>query len=193
MIDFLCLIIAAYGFWVGYSRGIIQTVFTIVSLLFGVIAALKYGHIVAEVLADFFPSGGGLLALAGVVLTFVLTMAIFRLISRALEGVLESININFINQILGGALTSIFFVFIFSVLLQFADRSGVLDNAKQTSITYELLEPLPDQVYKASKRYWPFVVSLYDNVLDLMDQFDTGAEMEREERDSVFDVEEESI
>lgn len=191
MIDLLCLVVGAYGFWVGYSRGIIQTVLTILSFLFGIIAALKYGNIVAEVLADFFPSGGGLLALAGVILTFVLTMAIFRLVSRALEGILESININFINQILGGTLTSLFFIFIFSVLLQFGDRSGLLDNSKQSSVTYPLLEPLPDQVYAISRRYWPFVMSLYDNVLDLMDQLSTGVDVQQDEVDNVFDVKEE--
>ena len=115
IIDVVCLIFAGYGFWVGYSKGIISTVLNLSSYFFGILAAMKFGPVMGDMIAGAMPGAGSSVSfLAGVVITFIIVLILFRLLARGLTGALESVNINFINQILGGVLSAIFFSLIFS-------------------------------------------------------------------------------
>ncbi|THH39377.1 CvpA family protein [Neolewinella litorea] len=190
VIDIVCLIFLAYGFWVGYSRGIISTVLSLVSYIFGVLAAMKFGPIAAEMIFDAFPavtSAGAFIL--GVVLLFFLTLVLFRILARGLTGVLESVNINFINQILGGVLSGLFFTFIFSGLVYFGDRSHIIsDEVRADSITYPVLAQLPDLVIENAKAIFPIFYDFYEQAVDAMDRLRDG--VDKRESDSIFDLEE---
>ncbi|NJB86843.1 membrane protein required for colicin V production [Lewinella marina] len=190
VIDIVCLIFLAYGFWVGYSRGIISTVLSLVSYVFGVLAAMKFGPIAAEMIFEAFPavtSAGAFIL--GVVLLFFLTLVLFRILARGLTGVLESVNINFINQILGGLLSGLFFTFIFSGLVYFGDRSHIItDEVRADSITYPVLAQLPDLVIENAKAIFPIFYDFYEQAVDAMDRLRDG--VDQSERDSIFDLEE---
>lgn len=188
VIDFVCLILALYGFWVGYSRGIIKTVLTAASIMFGAMAAAKFSPTVSEMLRDFFPNGGALMVPVAFVLTFILTLVLFRMLANGLESMLEAVDINFINQVLGGALSMLFFVFLYSVLVAFADSSRMIqDDTKKESMTYRVLEPLPDYAWTVGQKVWPVFQEFYQYVLDVMDQVD--GQVERQENDRFFDIE----
>ncbi len=191
ILDFICLIFAAYGFWVGYSKGIISTVLNLTSYAFGILAAMKFGPIMGDVLGDIFNGAGGkaVLFLAGVVLTFFLTLVLFRIIARGLTGFMESVNINVINQVAGGILSGFFFTLVFSGLVLFADRSRILDEAtKEQSITYPVLEPLPEFVWERGKTLLPVFQDFYDKAADAMDRLREN--VEHDEADKIFDLEE---
>ncbi len=189
IIDVICLVVALYGFWVGYSRGIIKTVLTLVSVLFGFMAAAKFSPTVSTMLQEWFDASGTIMLPAAFVLTFILTLALFRLMANALENVLEAVNINFINQILGGGISMLFFAFLYSVLVSFADNSRMIEeDTKYTSVTYKFLEPLPASAWKAGQAVWPVFQEFYQQALDIMDQIDS--QVERQEEDSFFDIEE---
>ena len=190
VIDIICLVFLAYGFWVGYSRGIISTVLSLVSYVFGILAAMKFGPIAAEMIFNAFPavtSAGAFLL--GVVLLFFLTLVLFRILARGLTGALESVNINFINQILGGVLSGLFFTFIFSGLVYFGDRSRIIsDEVRADSITYPALSRMPDLVIDNARAIFPIFYDFYDQAVDAMDRLRDN--VDRSESDSIFDLEE---
>lgn len=190
VIDIICLVFLAYGFWVGYSRGIISTVLSLVSYLFGILAAMKFGPVAAEMIFNAFPavtSAGAFLL--GVVLLFFLTLVLFRILARGLTGALESVNINFINQILGGVLSGLFFTFIFSGLVYFGDRSRIIsDEVRADSITYPALSRMPDLVIDNARAVFPIFYDFYDRAVDAMDRLRDN--VDRSESDSIFDLEE---
>lgn len=189
IIDFLCAIVALYGFWVGYSRGIIKTVLTTISFLFGFMAAAKFSPTVSVMLQEWIDAPGTIMLPAAFLLTFILTLVLFRMLANGLEGMLEAVNINFINQIAGGGISMFFFVFLYSVLVSFADNSRMIDpDTKQESFTYEILEPVPDYAWALGKSVWPVFQEFYQYALDVMDQIDT--QVQRQENDRFFDVEE---
>ncbi len=189
VIDIVCLIFLAYGFWVGYSRGIISTVLSLVSYVFGVLAAMKFGPIAADMLFEAFPavtSAGAFIL--GVVLLFFLTLVLFRILARGLTGVMESVNINFINQVLGGLLSGLFFTFIFSGLVYFGDRSHIIsDEVRADSVTYPVLAKLPDLVIDNAKAIFPIFYDFYEQAVDAMDRLRDG--VDKRESDNIFDLE----
>ncbi len=190
VIDIICLLFLAYGFWVGYSRGIISTVLSLASYVFGVLAAMKFGPIAGDMIFTSFPavtSAGAFLL--GVVLLFFLTLVLFRILARGLTGLMESVNINFINQVLGGILSGLFFTFIFSGLVYFGDRSRIItDEVKADSITFPVLIQLPDIVIDKAKALFPIFYDFYEQAVDAMDRLKDN--VERGESDSIFDLEE---
>ncbi|MEM1217197.1 MAG: CvpA family protein [Bacteroidota bacterium] len=191
ILDIICLVCAAYGFYVGYSRGIIKTVLTAASFLFGVTATAKFSPTVGDMLLGSFPTmGEGFSLLLGMILTFILTLAIFRLVANGLENVLEAVNINFINQIMGGVISMLFLILLYSSFVAFADNSRLIDETtKTTSKTYAIVRPLPDYAWKTGKRIWPVFQEFYHHAMDIMDQIDS--QVERQENDRFFEVEDE--
>ena len=190
VIDIICLVFLAYGFWVGYSRGIISTVLSLVSYIFGVLAAMKFGPIAADMIFETFPqvTSAGAFVL-GVVLLFFLTLILFRILARGLTGMMERVNINFINQVLGGLLSGLFFTFIFSGLVYFGDRSKIIsDELKADSITYPVLIQLPDIVIEKGKALFPIFYDFYEQAVNAMDRLRDN--VDRQESDSIFDLEE---
>jgi len=189
-IDIICLIFLAYGFWIGYSKGIIATVLTLASYIIGILAAMKFGPIMADVLYEWFPvitTGGSFLL--GFILVFFLTLVLFKIVSRGLTGFMETVNINFINQILGGLLSGLFFTFIFSGLVYFGDRSRIIsDEVRTTSITYQPLSQIRMAVWEQGKSLYPVFRDFYDKAVDAMDRLSES--VDKDESDSIFDLEE---
>lgn len=189
IIDAVCLVLALYGFWVGYSRGIIKTVLTALSVLFGFMAAARFSPTVSTMLQDYFDGNKSLMFLVAVVLTFMLTLILFRMLANGLENMLEAVNINFINQFMGGVISMMFFIFLYSAMVKFADNSRLIEpETKEQSITYTILEPLPEVAWDLGQNVWPIFQEFWQYALDVMDQIDN--QVERHEDDKFFEVEE---
>ena len=190
VIDVIFAIVAGYGFYIGFSRGIIKTVFTVISVIFGVIAAFRFGPFMTEVLESTFNSDNPLMFLAGFLLAFVLTMVLIRMFSSAIENVLESANINIINQAAGGILTAGTMVLIYSVMLWFGDKSHLINNeAKRESMTYDYIEHFPEQVWAVGKQLKPTFENFWDHSIDFMDELEEMS-LQRSEDSEIFDIEE---
>ncbi len=169
VIDIIFLIIAAYGFWLGFSRGIIKTIFTLISYFFGLIAAFKFSPSATQLLESLF-SPHPLMFIAGFLLSFLLTMVIIRMLAKGLESILESVNINIINQVAGGALLAAVLVLVYSIILWFGNASHLISTqSKSESRTYAYLEQYPEQVWKVGVLLWPTIENFWHYSVDFMD------------------------
>lgn len=193
VIDLILAIAVGYGFFIGFSRGIIKTVFTILSVLFGLIAAFKFAPSMTNFLETTFNSTNALMFVAGFLLTFVLTMVLIRLFARGLEGIFQTININFINQVAGGIFLGIIMALLYSGILWFGDKSHLIsDDTKQQSFTYHYLEKLPDQMWKAGKVLQPTLRDFWDHSVDFMDKLQEKSVERTESEPDIYDLEEDN-
>lgn len=191
VIDFIFLLMAAFGFYMGFSRGIIRTVFTVLSVLFGVVAAVKFGPPLTRFLEASFNYHNPLMFFAGLILAFMLTLILIRTLASGLEGVLQSANINIINKVAGGLVMSGLMLALFSTLVLFADRSHIInDDAKTESRLYPVLQQFPDFVAVAGKTAYPVIKDFWIYSVDTMDRL-KDLNVERSESDNIFDIEEE--
>lgn len=191
VIDIIFFFMAIFGFYLGFSRGIIKTVFTVLSLLFGVVAAAKFGPSLTRFLESAFNYSNPLMFFAGLILAFMLTMILIRTLASGLEGVLQSANINIINKVAGGLVMSGLMVTFFSTLVIFADRSHIInDDAKRESRAYPILQRFPDLASVAGKTVYPIFKDFWVFSIDTMDRL-KDMNVERTESDNIFDIEEE--
>ncbi len=169
-IDFIVAIFVTMGFYFGYSRGLIKTVFDTLSLIIGVLAALKLSPITIDILQQIIKTSPALTFIIGIILTFVLVMTIIRFIGRKFEHLLEALNINFINKMAGGAIQALFFAYLLSMGLMLLNTINVLNpEAKAASVTYSLIEPLKDKGSTLLLKAKPIFSEFWAKTLETMD------------------------
>ena len=181
-IDVILLIVAGLGFMVGFSRGIIKTIFTVLSITLGVIASIRFSPAMTNFLKDLTGEHSPLMFIAGMLLSFTITMLFIRLIARGLEQMLQTANINIINQTAGGALTAAGGVLLYAVLLSFmiAGSSARETELTEGSITYEYIKEYPSAVWKIAgelkepiQKFWSYAIDMMDQVENLTERADS--------------------
>jgi membrane protein required for colicin V production len=175
IIDLFVAIVIVLGFYLGYSRGLIKTVFDSLSLVIGILAALKLSPFIIDILQEIIKTTPALTFILGVVITFIGVMALIRFIGKKLEDMLEAININFINKLAGGAVQGLFFAYLISLSLWLMNSLNVLNmETKAASITYPMLEPLPEKGKAVFTAIKPMFKGFWDKTLETMDSIKGG-------------------
>lgn len=170
-IDIIATLIAVYGFYLGYTKGIVKTLFGIVSIFIGLLAALKISPYLVNGLEKVSGSNSPLVFLLGFALTFVITLFLIRFIGNRFEDLLKAIKINFFNQLIGGVVLSIIFLVLFSYGMWFADQVKALPSAtKSSSYTYTALQALPDRSKEVFNKLKPLFKEFADKAKETMDR-----------------------
>lgn len=172
VLDIFVVLVVAFGFYTGYSRGLIKTVFDTLSLLIGILAAMQLSRFAIDALESFLNVSPFITYLIGIVITFLLVMALVRFIGRKLEDVFEAANINVLNKLAGGVLQGLFFAFLISMALWVLGNYNVIKpETRSKSVTYPLLEPLPEagkSVFRAVKpvfeTFWEKTVKAMESI-----------------------------
>ncbi|MBK8491132.1 MAG: CvpA family protein [Saprospirales bacterium] len=192
VIDIIFLLAAIYGFYLGFTKGIIRTVFNVLSIFLGVLGAFKFAPAATKFLETAFGSDNPLMFLAGFLMSFVVTMIFIRMIARGLEGVLKTANVNVLNQAAGGVLLSLVMVFLYSLLLWFGDISGLMDNVKEDSFTYEYLAVMPAQAGKVYEFLKPMIKDFWTGSVKAMDRIKEMGVEQQESDPNIFDINEDN-
>ena len=191
VIDIIFVILAAWGFYLGFSRGIIKTIFTVFSVIFGLMMAFRFGPEVTGMLESLFQENA-LMFIAGFLLTFVGTMLFIRMLANFIEGALETAHINIINQIIGGFFLASVMILVYSMLLWFGDRSHLIDQkTKDDSLTYSYLEKYPEKVWAWGQTAKPIFENFWDHSIEFMDDLENMSVERRESEPEFYDIPEE--
>jgi len=163
-IDLVFAAVAAFGFYWGYSRGIIRTVVSVAALFIGFVLAVRFAPQTTEIIAKLFKTPAeGALPLIGFVVTFVLVLLLLRLVANGIEKMLTAVKLNFLNKVAGGLATSILATLVFSILLLFVNSANLItDEAKNQSMTYVSLAAFPDQAYAVLGKAKPALENVRD-------------------------------
>ncbi len=169
-VDILSAIIISLGFYLGYQRGIIKTVFDTLSLLIGVLAALKFSPWMMDLLKSLFNLNEALTLILGIALTFLIVMGIIRFVGKKLEDILEVAHVNFVNKTAGGALQALFFAILLSYSVSLLGNVGVLkEETKTASFTYPYLQKMPALSEKLFSRLKPIFSEFWVKTNEAMD------------------------
>ena len=170
MLDIIAALVIAYGAYVGFSRGIIKTVFDTLSILIAIVASLKLSPIVINIVDNTFNTAPSVSFIIGIVLTFIIVMALVRFIGRKLEHLFRSANLNIVNKIAGAAFQGLFFALLLSLLLWLGDRLNLIkESTKKESVSYTLLEPLPEKSQAIFEKVKPVFQDFWDKTIEVMD------------------------
>ena len=163
--------LAAFGFYSGFKRGFIKTIFATFSILIGILASIKLSPILINLLENNLSINPPVAYILGLVMTFFLVMILIRFIGKKLEGFLKAIKINFVNKIIGGVFLSAFLIICFSVIVWFLNQTNFITNeTKEKSYSYRILEPLPEKSKELLKSFKPAFREFWDKTIKTMDK-----------------------
>ena len=190
VIDVLLLIFAGWGFYQGYSRGIISTVFTVFSIVFGLVAAFKLTPGAARMLETSFKIDQTLSFPVGFLLTLVLSLLLIRMVGQFIEKGLEKANINFLNQTAGGILLASLYTLLYSVLLWFGSESTVVTKeTSEASITYPYLKEFPKKMRGVYEIVKPTFKDFWQESVHFLDRLEESDGVEETESEpNIFDI-----
>lgn len=170
ILDIIAALVIAYGFYTGFSRGIIKTVFAVISIIIGIVAALKLSPIVISVLQNNFDTNPAMLFIIGLIFTFLLVLLIIRFLGNKIENIFEVVQLNFINKIAGGAVLALVFATMISYVFFFASETNLIDKStRKASIMYPILEPLPAISKGIASKTKPVFKEFWEKMMDTMD------------------------
>ncbi len=189
IIDVILLIVAGWGFYQGYSRGIIKTVFTVFSVVFGLMVAFKFSPAATRFIETAFHSNSPLNFVAGFLLSFVLTMIIIRMIAQFFEKTLQAANINAINKVAGGALLASLYTLVYSMLLWFADQAHIVTPENtQDSMTYSQLKVFPSKMKGVYEFIKPGFQDFWHESTKFIDHMEEKSLEKTESQPTIFDI-----
>lgn len=170
VIDVIFFAVFIYTFYLGFSRGIIQTVFMGLSILIGFVAALRFSPFMVKFLDQALTAQGPLVPFLAFILTFFAVMLLIRMIASLIENALDAADLEMLNKFAGGILFSGLGILVYSGILIFFNKAHLFtEGAVSSSAFYPYLEAFPGKVSEITSRILPFLGEVWESTVDTMD------------------------
>ena len=168
-IDLIFILFALYGFWMGYRKGLIRTLFSFLSFIIGLLLTLKFSPYVVEFMTDVFHTEKILSLVIGLLLSFFVVMGVVKWIGKSIEKMLTRAKLNTFNKIQGGILLSFMMIVMYSVIIWFLDRTQLIsDHQRLASKTYPYLIELPAKMQAFLMEFKPLFEKFWQLVQDVI-------------------------
>jgi len=162
VLDILLLAIVAFSFYWGYQKGIIYSIFSLVAYLIGAIAALRFSYIAVFYLKEWTRLGPKALSILAFFIILILVIGLIRMVAWALEYVLKSFSLNFVNQLMGGVIHAAIGLYFACMLMWFADKWAIISsNQKTNSHLYAYIADFAPDMIAATGKVIPAVKDSY--------------------------------
>ncbi len=192
-IDLFFLIAVGYGFFLGFSRGILGTILGIMGFLLALVTAFKFAPAMSDFFQRAFHTENPITFLGGFMTTFLIGLFFFNWLRKMLEAGLAKANLSIINQVAGGFLMAALLITAYSGVIKFMDSAGLIDEAKKDSQSYPILETFP----KKTKAVWvkarPMFIEFWNESIEFLDRMQELEQQKRKENRKLREEEETSI
>jgi len=144
-LDIFLLLIIVWGGYMGFSKGLVKELASILGIILGVVLAKNYFPVVDKKLYVLFESEADFISLISALIIFLSTIMIFKIFANILTKFLKSIALGLLNRIVGAlfgilksTLVLCIIIFIFSKI---NNVLNVIEDSKiQSSLVYKEIE-----------------------------------------------------
>jgi membrane protein required for colicin V production len=121
-IDMFIMVLLIWAVFKGYTRGFIMQLATIAALVIGIYAALKLSGFTAKHLERYLNTSSESLYLISMAVTFILVFIGINFVGHLVEKMVETVELSFVNRLLGVLFSVIKTMIIIGIILAFANR-----------------------------------------------------------------------
>ena len=141
-VDIIIILPLIYAAWVGFKKGLVIEVFTLLALLVGIYAGIHFSDWTSKLIKDNIDIEGKYLPVVAFTLTFLAVGAIVYFAGKMIERMLKVVNLSPVNKILGvvfGLIKMVYTLSILIILLETYDERGdfIPEDIKSESLLYE--------------------------------------------------------
>lgn len=147
ILDLVFGLVIILALFKGYKRGLILGLFSLISVIVGLAAALKLSATVAGYIGKAVKVSDHWLPLISFVIVFIAVVLLIRLGAKIIERSFEIAMLGWLNKLGGMVLFVVMYVLVISVVLFYGEQMKLIptETIKQ-SITYSYIQPLGPKV-----------------------------------------------
>lgn len=165
IIDIVFFIILVLAVIKGYQRGLIVGLFSLVSVIIGLAAAVKLSAAVAGYVGEAVKVSEEWLPVIAFALVFLVVVVLIRLGANAIEKAIEVVMLGWLNKLAGILLYVIIYTLVFSVLLFYAEQMKLIQpETIEKSVTYSYVQPWGPKVIDGLGSVIPFFKNMFDEL-----------------------------
>ena len=126
LIDILFVVMAAFGFYFGYTFGLMKVVLFVISLSVAVFTAMAFTPMVSRLIIDTFQVNSAFLPFIAFFLTLLVVLLLAGIVAKIIEEAVDNKRFNSISKIIGGMVMGLIFTLLYCVLITFFGQAGVI-------------------------------------------------------------------
>lgn len=126
-VDVLFIIMATFGFYFGFSFGLMKVVLTVLSLMFAVLAAMAFTPMTTNIIIDTFEIDSVFLPFVAFLVTLLIVLMLARIVTKLIEETVDNKRFDVVSQIVGGLIMGFVFTLLYSVLVLFFGQARVIE------------------------------------------------------------------
>jgi membrane protein required for colicin V production len=171
IIDIIFVILMVMAIFKGYSQGLIVAIFSFISFMIGLAAALKLSAVVAQKLHEKMNVDSYFLPVISFTIVFIAVVFIVRLIAGLIRKVARLAFLGWADALAGILLYALMYLMAYSVVLFYATKIHLISQQVQNaSATYSFIAPSAPKVINAVGKVFPVFSNMF---ADLSGFFET--------------------
>jgi len=164
-LDIIVFIVLAAGFYFGYKKGIVNTLFMLLGYMIGTTLVLKGNEYMLHYLSKNTQVNKAYLPILSIFVLIVFIVLFYKLMTWGADQLLKAFHLSTINQVIGGALFATLVLFLLSTIVWYIDRAKLItDETKTKSYTYVPVSKLSPVLINAVGVAMPVFKNMYENM-----------------------------
>ncbi|MEO7309764.1 MAG: CvpA family protein [Chitinophagaceae bacterium] len=170
LIDIVFLALMVIAVFKGFSKGLIIALFSVVAYIVGIAAALKLSTVVANRLKDSISVSNQWLPVISFAVVFIIVVILVRLGAKLIEKTFQVALLGWVNRLAGILLFIVIYTLIYSVVLFYADKMGLLKpETIATSNSYNYIAPWGPKVIDGLAKLIPVFKDMFSDLESFFD------------------------
>lgn len=142
LLDIIFAVIIVLAILKGYQKGLIVGLFSLVTVIVGLAAAMKLSTVVAGYIGKAVKVSDQWLPIISFAVVFFIVLLLIRLGARAIEKTVELAMLGWVNKVAGVIFFAAIYTTVFSVLLFYTEQMKLIQpETITTSVTYSFVQP----------------------------------------------------
>ncbi|MCH8903035.1 MAG: CvpA family protein [Bacteroidetes bacterium] len=143
LFDLVLGLIIGIGFYYGFKRGLVISVFSMIGVFLGIVLAMRFVPAASGFILQYVNINSDVLPIVAFILVFALVFIGIRFLGTLITKFLKFILLNVFNKILGGILGALVVSFVLSTFIWLGNQVNALSpESKAHSKMYRYVEPL---------------------------------------------------
>jgi len=170
ILDIIIAVILILAIIKGYRQGLIVALFSVLAFIVGLAAAIKLSVVVAGYIGNAVKISDKWLPIISFAVVFLIVVLLVRVGAKFLQKSVELAMLGWLNTIGGILLYAGLYIFIFSILIFYADQLGFIKSeTKNESVAYAYVQPWGPKLMDGLGKIIPVFKGMFKDLEDFFD------------------------
>ena len=171
LLDIIFAVIIVLAILKGYQKGLIVGLFSLVTVIVGLAAAMKLSTVEAGYIGNAVNVSDKWLPIISFAVVFFIVLLLIRLGARAIEKTVELAMLGWVNKVAGVIFFAAIYTTVFSVLLFYTEQMKLIQpETIKTSVTYSFVQPWGPKAIDG----FGTVIPIFKDMFEQLEQFFDG-------------------